>query len=91
MEYDNTSSKSSPLQQKKIELLQKDIIKDILTIIYENELNKKNNNLDELSFIVEDAIKSRKIENGYIAQYDLLNYTNNIIKSLQEKEKKKRR
>ena len=91
MEYDNTSSKFSPLQQKKIELLQKDIIKDILTIIYENELNKKNNNLDELSFIVEDAIKSRKIENGYIAQYDLLNYANNIIKSLQEKEKKKRR
>ena len=78
-------------EPEEIELLQKDIIKDILTIIYENELNKKNNNLDELSFIVEDAIKSRKIENGYIAQYDLLNYANNIIKSLQEKEKKKRR
>ena len=42
MEYDNTSSKSSPLQQKKIELLQKDIIKDIFEYCTQKSSNKIN-------------------------------------------------
>lgn len=85
----NKKELNDPLQQKRLELLQKDIIKDVITIIYENETSKKTNKLDELEFIVASAIKNRKIEHGYNANYNLLEYAKNIIKSIREQEKKK--
>lgn len=90
-DYFGNPNCNKELTNKRLELAIKDILKNIINIVYTNEREKEKNKLSNFKDDLYNMLKNRNILNGYIVSFNVEEYMLNVLTALIDNNSKRSR